>query len=214
MTFDFKLRRGLRGLAHRPALWNPVWLGPLGPLEIAALVQEPIDPEELYAEAIALWDASPHLGFGDRMLEFYTNFYLAEDILVKTDRASMRVSLESRAPFLDVELADFVRRLPFSVKFRDGRGKYLLRRALARRLPAAILDRPKKGFGIPLVKWIKGFDRLPPAAAPDLFDEQGFVRMWDEHRQGRRDHRSGLWSWIVLNQSLTEALRNGQGRSP
>ncbi len=207
MTFDFKLRRGLRGLTHRPALWGPMWLGPLGPAELAELGQEPVDLEDLYSEAIALWDGSPHLGLGDRILEFYTNFYLVEDILVKTDRASMRVSLESRAPFLDVELADFVRRLPYEAKFRNGRGKYLLRQALSRRLPAAILNRPKKGFGVPLVKWLKGFDRMPAAAVPGLFDERGFDRMWDEHRQGHRDHRSGLWSWIVLNQTLAEALK-------
>ncbi len=207
MTFDFKLRRGLRGLILRPALWPAVWLGPLGPRELADLVDEPVDLEDLYSEAIALWDANPHLEMGDRFLEFYTNFYLAEDILVKTDRASMRVSLESRAPFLDVELADFVRRLPYSAKFRNGRGKYLLRRVLARRLPAAILDRPKRGFGVPLVKWLKELDRLPEAVVPGLFDERGFARMWDEHRQGHRDHRSGLWSWIVLNQTLAEALK-------
>jgi asparagine synthase (glutamine-hydrolysing) len=211
MAFDFKLRRGLRGLSHRPALWSPVWLGPLGPDEVAGLAREPVDPEDLYSEAIALWDGSPHLGMGDRVLEFYTNFYLAEDILVKTDRASMRVSLESRAPFLDVELTDFVRRLPYSAKFRNGRGKHLLRRALSRRLPAAILERPKKGFGIPLVKWLKEFDRLPVPAVPGLLDEHGFARMWDEHRAGRRDHRSGLWSWIVLNQTLAEASKRVPG---
>ena len=72
----------MRGLSHRPALWSPGWLGPLGPDEVAGLAREPVDPEDLYSEAIALWDGSPHLGMGDRVLVFYTNFFLAEDILV------------------------------------------------------------------------------------------------------------------------------------
>lgn len=206
MAFDFKLRRGLRGLSYRPALWSPMWLGPCSPDEITDLSHDRVDPEELYSEAIALWDASPHLAIGDRILEFYMNFYLAEDILPKTDRASMRVSAEARTPFLDIELVDFVRRLPYSAKFKHGRGKHILRKALARRLPPEILARPKKGFGIPLVTWLKTLDRLPTAALPGMLDEGCLARMWNAHCQGRRDHRSALWSWVVLNQSLAASL--------
>ena len=200
MSLDFKLNRGLRGLGLRPALWNPVWLGPASPSDIADLLSEPVDVEDLYSEAIAAWDNSASQGLVDRTLEFYTNFYLADDIMVKSDRAGMRNSLEVRAPFLDNDVADFARRLPSSVKLRGGVSKWVLRQSAARRLPANLLERRKKGFGIPLARWLRD---MPEAmlGRPPMLDAGTLHRFWQEHHDRRRDHRGALWCALTLQQS-------------
>ena len=197
MSFDFKLNRGLRGLGLRAALWNPVWLGPASAADIAALLGKPVDLEELYSEAVTAWDRSASTNLVDRTLEFYTNFYLADDILVKGDRAGMRNSLEVRAPLLDNDVADFAQRLPSSVKLRQGVTKWILRQAAARRLPADLLKRRKKGFGIPLARWLR---EMPETALgrPSLLDANALHRLWQEHRNMRRDHRGALWCAMTL----------------
>ena len=130
MSFEFRLRRLLRGVSHPPALWNPVWLGLLAPEDFAACFENPLPPEVLFEEAIQAWTQSASRDPVDRTLEFYTNFYLPEMILAKADRASMRASLESRAPFLDRDLVAFCQRLPHGYKIRGGQRKFLLKEAV------------------------------------------------------------------------------------
>ena len=88
------------------------------------------------------------------------NFYMAEDILTKVDRAAMAVSLETRAPFLDPRIAQFAASVPAEYKLKGKNGKYILKKAVEDLIPKAILDRPKKGFGIPIAEWLK--HRLNP----------------------------------------------------
>src|SRR5207344_2253178 len=102
--------------------------------------REPVDVHELYSEAIAAWEQSTADNDVDRTLEFFTRIYLPDDILTKVDRASMMVSMEVRAPFLDNDLVDFVRRIPHSFKYRAGRRKVLLKKALRGMLPPRIID--------------------------------------------------------------------------
>ncbi|WP_374468510.1 asparagine synthase (glutamine-hydrolyzing) [Ferrovibrio sp.] len=197
MSFDYKLRRALGGLEHGPELWHPAWLAPLDAAQIAELMETRVDPEELYAEALAVWRGSPGASDVDRGLEYYTQLYLQDDILTKVDRAAMMHGLETRAVFLDNDLVDFARRLPASLKFRNGERKYLLKRALRGILPDAILQRRKKGFGVPLMAWLKELD-IPPVALPQGRGED-MVRRWSEaHRSGRADHRLALWTWMVM----------------
>ena len=94
LSWDFKLKRTLAGLSYRPQLWNPIWMAPLAPREIAELLAEPVDPEELFEEAIDAWDSSRKLTLVDRSLQFFTRLYLADNILTKVDRASMAHGLE------------------------------------------------------------------------------------------------------------------------
>jgi asparagine synthase (glutamine-hydrolysing) len=197
MSLDFKMKRWLRGLGAPPALWNPLWMSPLEPQEIAALFGGPAEPEELYSEAIAIWEGCASPDDIDRTLEFFTILYLQDDVLVKVDRASMMASLEVRAPFLDKAVVEFARRLPNRFKFRGGERKYILKRALSGVLPDAILRRRKKGFGIPLAKWLR---ELPPPAPPHVgfLDSAWLARRWERHRLGREDGRLGLWCWLAL----------------
>jgi asparagine synthase (glutamine-hydrolysing) len=207
MSLDFKLRRTLAGLSYPPEMWNPVWLAPIEPAEMAELFDEPVRAEDLYDEAIALWNGGQSLG--DRTLEFYTNHYLQDDILMKVDRAAMMVSLESRAVFLDNDLVEFCRRLPYRFKYRNGTRKYLLKKALAPLLPPDVLARRKKGFGIPTAEWLRKmpeFDLME--STPTFIQSAPMERRWAEHRRGQADHRLALWSWVALQQSMS----GGQGR--
>src|SRR6185437_16420512 len=129
------------------------------------LFSKPVDIEDLYSEAIEQWEACPQTDLVDKTIQFYTKLYLQDDILVKVDRASMMHSLEVRAPFLDVELVNFVRKLPASVKLRGSQTKWILKRALEPVLPKDILYRSKKGFGVPIGQWFRSGSLGMPEAA-------------------------------------------------
>src|SRR6185503_17147295 len=141
--------------------WNPVWLGPLEPSEIREVCADPVPLDELYSEALQVWNQGAATSIVDKTLEFYTRMYLQDDILTKTDRASMLVSLEVRAPFLDNDVVEFARTLPHRYKYRHGQTKFMLKKALAGILPAEILRRPKQGFGVPIAKWLRDWHDLP-----------------------------------------------------
>lgn len=205
MAAGFKVNRFLRGLSQPPRLWNPVWLGPLDPGEVAELFAEPVDPEDLYSEAIEVYEACHSPDMIDRTMEFYTRLYLEDDILVKTDRAGMMHSLEVRAPFLDVELVDYVRTIPAALKYRRGITKYILKKALEAVLPASIVYRKKQGFGVPIGRWLAA-GALPMGPASPLeagLDAAAIATRIGEHRAGRADHRLFLWNlWVLRHMDL------------
>ena len=115
---------------------------------------------------------------------------------------SMAVSLEAREPLLDHKLLEFAATVPTSLKLKNGRSKYLLRRLLEQRVPRAIVDRPKHGFEAPIGEWLRG----PLAPMVDellldgrlrdrgIFDDRRVTRLWSEHRTAAHDHRHRLWS--------------------
>ena len=132
--------------------------------------------------------------------------YLPGDILVKLDRASMGVSLESRVPFLDHRLVEFAWRVPLELKIRSGTGKWILRQVLARHVPEALFDRPKAGFGLPLGSWLRGplrdwADDMLSAGSirrAGYLDAPTVSRAWQEHRSGRRDLEAQLWPILMF----------------
>jgi asparagine synthase (glutamine-hydrolysing) len=154
----------------------------------------------LYSEAIELWDDGSARGLNvvDRTLEFFTELYLQDDILVKVDRAGMANSLETRSVFIDNDVVDFCARLPHYFKLRNGKRKYLLMKALEPLLPASVIGRRKKGFGIPLSSWLRqlpetiGSEPIPGMRANSI------DHVWKAHRQGRADERFFLWCCLVL----------------
>jgi len=198
MSFDFKCRRALTGIGSPAELWHPLWLGPLEPAAMAELFEERVETEELYSEALEVWRGSNAPSVMDRSLEFYSRLYLQDNILTKVDRAAMMNGLEVRSVFLDNDLVDFVRQLPHELKYRGGIRKYVLKKALAGLVPEDILTRKKKGFGIPLMDWLKQQDYPGDAVAGA---RPGVARRWhDRHLAGKADYRSFLWCWTVLSQ--------------
>ena len=142
----------------------------------------------------------------DRALYVDVKTYLVDDIMTKVDKMSMAVSLESREPLLDHRMLEFAATIPSSLKLRNGRSKYLLRKVLERRLPASIVDRPKHGFEAPIGRWLRGpLVPMVDALLTDgrlrdrgIFDERAVDRIWKEHRDGVADHRHRLWSLVML----------------
>jgi asparagine synthase (glutamine-hydrolysing) len=201
MSFDFKLKRTLRGLSHPPKLWLPVWMSSLDQCELAELFDEPADLEEIFSEAIDAWESCAQPDVIDRTLQYYTKLYLQDDILVKVDRATMMHGLEARAPFLDINVINFARRIPSAWKFRHGQTKYILKKALEPVLPADVLYRRKKGFGVPIGAWFKNGQLGVSHAAPAPGLNSAFIlQKLAEHRAGRVDQRAFLWNAWLLDQ--------------
>jgi len=200
MSLDFKIKRTLRGITYPKKIWNPVWLGTLEPKELEELFIEPMDLECVYSEAIEYWDQCTQKDIVDKTLQFYTKMYLQDDILVKADRASMMNSLEVRAPFLDIELVDFVRKIPHQYKYHNGETKYILKKALEPVLPNEILYRPKKGFGVPIGEWFKnGGLAFDPNCQMTLFNTDWMQAIFNRHRERKEDNRLFLWNYFVLS---------------
>jgi len=144
--------------------------------------------------------------YAERMMYFDALTYLPENIMAKVDRTSMAVSLETRAPLLDHRLVEFAWQLPLEAKIRAGQGKWLLRQAFERYLPAELADRPKQGFAIPLADWLRGPLR---EWAEELLDErrlvrEGFLRpgpirrRWREHLHGSRNWSGLIWNVLMF----------------
>jgi len=160
-----------------------------------------------FAQFQRYYDDAPADNQLSRLLYLDTKTYLTADIMTKVDRMSMATSLEMRAPILDHQFVEWVTSLPVKYKFRNGQRKFLLKK-LAERLgiPAALLHRPKQGFALPLVHWMRhelkdGLLRIldePRTLQRGYFRPQAVRSVLNEHFQGRRDHSGVLWLLLVL----------------
>ena len=172
--------------------------------------------EERYVRAYAQAPAGDALS---RAQYADLKIWLPGDILTKVDRASMAVSLEAREPLLDHRLVEFAARLPARMRLRGGCGKWLMKRALAGRLPPEILHRRKMGFVTPVGAWLRGPLAAEAAAIAEgsalmetgWFDSTAIARLNDDHRRGRRDHGRLLWQLLMLEKSLQRMFGMGQG---
>ena len=181
--------------------------------DLAAMLDAADEPRALYAAALRVWPGAvtPDApdGIGDdyarwMMLTDYLG-YLPDDVLTKVDRASMFHSLETRAPYLDPDVAVLAWRLPMAAKLSAGIGKRPLRRLLDRYAPAALTDRPKAGFTPPIGDWIRGplADWAEHLLAPEAlagqtaFDPDTVRKLWRAHKSGRADHGRRLWPVLI-----------------
>jgi asparagine synthase (glutamine-hydrolysing) len=156
-----------------------------------------------------LSDRSRWLDIGrplDRFMYCDTTMYLPDDILVKVDRAAMAVSLETRIPMLDHRVAEFAWRLPEEMRLQNGSGKWILRQLLGRYLPNELIDRPKRGFSVPVAEWLRGPLR---GWADGLLDEdrlrsEGILDValvrdaWSEHLAKTSDHERLVWNVLMF----------------
>ncbi len=137
----------------------------------------------------------------DRLLYIDTMVYLPDDILMKVDKMSMAVSLESRVPILDYTVAEFAASIPARYKLKGQQKKHILKQSLKGVLPDTILYRKKAGFSLPIAAWIKGslremvLDVLSPdsLARAGLFNPEYVQRVIDDHMAGRRDNSRPIW---------------------
>ena len=205
--------RQLRALGEVLVLPNPedvyryivsVWRNPA---EVLAEHVEIVDPL-----ASGEWWPPPPT-FLHWMQAFDIQGYLPDDILAKVDRASMAVSLEVRVPLLDHEIAKFCWSLPLHMKIRNGERKWLLKQLLYRYVPPKLVDRPKRGFSVPLCQWLRGDLRDWAEGLLSLrrLESEGFFRSkpvrarWEEHLQGRTDWSRLLWPVLVFQAWLPAA---------
>jgi asparagine synthase (glutamine-hydrolysing) len=151
-------------------------------------------------------------GFDHRMMLADMISYLPDDILVKVDRASMAMSLESRVPFLDHAVVEFAWQVPMSMKFRDGQGKWLLRQVLYKYVPRKIVERAKMGFGVPIDAWLRRPLRQWAEAllCEKRLREEGFFnpepirKKWAEHLSGDNNWHYYLWDVLMFQAWLDQ----------
>lgn len=152
----------------------------------------------------------PNLPPVEHMMAVDALTYLPDDILVKVDRASMGVSLETRAPYVDHRVVEIAARIPLEYKLRDGRGKWILRQILYRYVPRDLVEQPKMGFGVPIASWLRGplkewaedllsADRL---RRDGHLDSDTVRSRWLEHGDGRRNWQFQLWSVLMFQMWL------------
>lgn len=209
LSLDYKANRFIIGSKYDPVIRHHVWFGSFTPDEQAQLLTREVlysSPEDIYKEAREMLAESDAEDMIERMQDLDTQLYLAEDILTKVDRASMAVSLEVRAPYLDPRVAEYAGSLPGNYKLRGTKTKYVLKNAVADMLPSFVTRRSKKGFGVPVAEWLKG--KLKPLArdllSPErvrragVFDPNYVTRLQEEHEQGRANHRKLLWTLLMF----------------
>lgn len=178
-----------------------------------------VRPEQLVRgsseAATLLTDTSALAGtdcFEHYMMAASAGMYMPDDILVKVDRAAMAHSLEVRVPMLDHRVVELAWRMPLGWKIRDGEGKWPLRQLLYRHVPKALMERPKKGFSIPLADWLRGPLREWAEALiePGRIAREGYLRAdlvghaWQQHQNGEQDHSSRLWCVLAFQSWLQE----------
>jgi asparagine synthase (glutamine-hydrolysing) len=194
--------------ASRYLWWTGLFTGPL-----RGLVRSD-DEDSAQTRVVEAMNAAGATDPAERFMAADVSLYLPEDLLVKMDIASMSCSLETRAPLLDHELAEFVARLPVAYKLSPFSSKVLLRRAMRGVLPPQILGRRKMGFAAPVAAWLRGplrstFNDLvlaPGARALSYVDRGGVARLFSAHDRGAADHSRALWSLLILELWFRECV--------
>jgi asparagine synthase (glutamine-hydrolysing) len=210
ISTDFKIKQFLRGAGVSPEIRFFMWMGSFTESEKKGLLSSDLRAalahENTYEDVFAYIRESGLNKDLERILYLSMKLYLQDDILVKVDRAAMANGLEVRCPLLDQELVEFACRLPMQYKLHGLKTKYLLKKAAAGILPDSIINRKKKGFGIPISKWLTG--ELKSSMLDYLGEErirrQGFFNyssvksLIDDHLAKRKDNRKLLWTLLIF----------------
>jgi asparagine synthase (glutamine-hydrolysing) len=209
MSFDYKAKRFVRASKFDSVIRHHSWFGSFAIDQHEKLLTPDVlnaTNGDIYRGARELLNHTDAKNEIEQMQYLDINFYMAEDILTKVDRAAMAVSLETRAPFLDPRIGQFAASIPVEYKLKGSKGKYILKEAVKDLIPQTILNRPKKGFGIPIAEWLKGrlnpllHDMLAPARLKEqnLFDSDYVQQLIKEHETGAASHHKELWTLLVF----------------
>ncbi len=209
MSFDYRAKRFVRAAALPPLERHHGWKEIFSDAQRAALLtpdwQRPnADPLATWRERFAETAGAPLLA---RLQDVDLGIYLADDLLVKTDRMSMAHSLEARVPFLDPVVADLALALPTKLKVSGLKKKRLLRQAAAPLIPENIIKARKRGFSIPAAAWLRGElqplarDLLSPerTRAQGYFEPAAVTRLLDDHVGRREDYSRQLWGLMSFS---------------
>ncbi len=209
ISFDFKVKKFLSGIGYPNGIRNSVWLGSFPFSENRKVLSPEVlsqFSEDRLTEDICLHEREYPCDDQITKIQYLDlKLYFQESILVKVDRASMACSLEVRAPFLDHELIEFMMGLPSEWKLKGFTPKHILKKAVKHLLPDEVITRPKKGFGVPIAKWVKGplnslFREL---LAFDRIRDEGFLNpeyvsaLLKNHLANKRDNRKQLWTLLI-----------------
>jgi asparagine synthase (glutamine-hydrolysing) len=208
LSVDYKAKRFISAVDQEPVLRHFRWMGSIPPEK----QEELIAPEhyrlrqdsEIYPQVQA--NGGKAKDVIAQIMHTDMTTYLPEDLLVKSDRASMAASLEVRLPFLAYPLVEFAVSLPSSLKVRGLKTKYLLKKAMAPYLPDRILNRPKKGFGIPVARWLRQEFRPqvnelmsePFLKKQGIFKPEQIKQLLAEHDNEHYDRRKELWTLLMF----------------
>ena len=212
VTPDYMARRFLAGASLPAPERHATFLGSFLREELPTVLTPDafaqLDGDAPFGELVAHHEHAGQQGgnFLERLTYQDLRTYMGDDILVKVDRASMASSLEVRTPFLDHRLVEMAARMPPHLKLHGRESKYILKRAIKPRLPSRIIERRKKGFGMPVAKWLHGpwrellLDTLGNgrAGASGLFSQPAVDRLIQEHLSGQRDRRKPLWTLLMF----------------
>jgi asparagine synthase (glutamine-hydrolysing) len=202
-SFEWKLRRFTERWDGDPVVRHLRWMSSVDLPDLARALPG-LGASRPATLGAALPDTSDSL---QRMLALDFSTYLPGSVLAKVDRASMAHGLEVRPPLLGNAMIEMAFRLPSRYKVRRGRGKVLFKRAARGHIPDEIIDRPKKGFGIPLGAWLRGPLRArieevvarSPLWGQAALDREVFEGWNRDHQQRRRDASKPLWALLVLD---------------
>jgi asparagine synthase (glutamine-hydrolysing) len=206
MSLRFKARHFSQGLLHPPQERIQGWMASF-PLWLAMNALHPdlarqVDVAEVLEPTRQAYVSAGNVSEVHAQIQTWVRTYMECSILTKVDRSSMAYALEVRAPYLDARLAKFLADLPAPLIFRGGKGKYLMRQVAEKLLPAALLHKKKKGFGVPQATWLKTILRERMEAALEQTRQGGWFRyelinrMWQEHLSGQADYRRALWNFL------------------
>ena len=208
ISFDFKLRRFLASQGYPVAVGHQRWLGSFFDEEKASLLQDWVKPvlRDTYAPALQLVGRTETTDLINKLMHLDMKLYLEGDILYKVDRASMANSLEVRVPFLNKEMVEFANQIPVELKLRGLKSKYILKKAMKPYLPNAIIRRSKKGFNMPVARWINGELRqlVNDMLSPNMLKMHGYFNddyvrlLLEEHAAHRADHRKLIWTLLMF----------------
>ena len=214
ISFDFKAKKFTEALKYDPDVRHQYWLGSFNHSQKQSLfsndVKNKLNGKDILTGLVKnqMQDCDTEDNW-ERSLWQDMRFYLQDNMLVKVDRASMMNSLEVRVPLLDHEVVEFSARIPAKFKYRNTQSKYILKRMAEHHLPNEIVYREKKGFGIPIAKWLKKelktqFDDMVENSelCEHLFDNDYLLKLQDDHLNNRKDNRKLLWAVLVLHECM------------